>query len=122
MGSIIDAKCKCGSKKDNMFLGGGFSNFMTKASFPYYCEDCKSLFIGDRLAKKVKCKKCKSENIYPYDDKRACKRKGREVFKWNITDCKKDKDEVVLILTDGKYICPKCGEYKLSFIDMGCFD
>ena len=122
MGSIVSAECKCGFKKEVMLLGGGFSDFQNKASFPYYCPVCKNLFLGNCLAKKVKCKKCISENVYPYDDKRACKKKGQEVFEWDITDDEKDEEEVTLILTDGKYICPKCNEYQLSFYSMGSYD
>ena len=119
MGSLIGAFCKCGYESKEMHLGGGFNNFMSNCSFPYYCEDCKTLFIANKLAKKANCPKCKNNNVFPYDDKRACKTKGNEIFEWNITDDDSDK---TIILTDGKYICPKCNKYELSFLHLAYYD
>jgi len=49
----------------------------------------------------------------PYDKK--CLQEGTSVFEWNIGDRE-------LILTNGNHICPKCGDYTLTFEDAGRWD
>jgi len=47
MGGIVSASCKCGYRNDFMFLGGGMLNYDKKCYFPYYCPDCKSMFVAN---------------------------------------------------------------------------
>ncbi len=44
MGAILSAKCKCDYEKDDIYVGGGMSNFMTYDPLPHYCQDCKTMF------------------------------------------------------------------------------
>ena len=103
MGSMVSASCKCGYEKDGMFLGGGFANHATDCSFPYYCKECKILFLGNRLDENVFCPDCKKDAVISYDDKRAYKTIGLEVFEWNIS-INDDEKMKMAVLTDGKYI------------------
>ena len=56
--------------------------------------------------------------VIAYDDEKACISKGNIVFSWDI----RDATERTLKLTDGKYICPACGKFNLTFFDIGCWD
>ncbi len=112
MGSIISAKCNCGFEKE-MFLGGGMQNFTTYCNFPVYCEECRILFESNLFDKEIFCPKCKGTKTIPYDKK--CLQRGTPIFEWNIGD-------KTLTLTDGNYLCPKCGSFTMGFVDIGCFD
>ena len=118
MGSMVRGHCSCGYGTEAMMLGGGMRDFTTECTFPYYCEECKILFIANVFQENTCCPECGSEKVVAYDDKKACKSEGEEVFSWNV----KDKIGRVLKLTDGKYICPACGKFNLTFTDMGCWD
>ena len=117
MGSIVKAHCGCGYEKE-MFLGGGMLNFTTHCNFPLYCAQCKILFEGNLFKKKITCPKCGTNDVVPYDSDKLCSRKGERVFDWNATA------EIgrVLELTEGDYICPKCGRFAMSFADVGRWD
>jgi len=117
MGSIISAHCDCGFTYD-MLLGGGMNNFTTLCNFPYYCEECKILFVANLFEKGICCPKCDKGKVIAYDDEKTCTSGGNIVFSWDIGDA----TERTLKLTDGKYICPACGKFDLSFISNGCWD
>jgi hypothetical protein len=116
MGSIVKAKCACGFEKE-FTLGGGYSG--TDCNFPIYCVHCNILFEGNVLDKNLICPSCKTKDVLLYDNEQLCKKKGtEEVFDWNM------EEEIgkILILTDGKYWCPECKSFCLSFSDEGCWD
>ncbi len=117
MGSIIEASCLCGYKRE-MFLGGGMLDFTTSCNFPIFCGKCSSLFEANLLDNNQKCPKCHSPNIIPYDDNSLSKNKGKVVFTWDM----QEKLGRELILTDSKYLCPNCGQFLLSFLDIGVWD
>lgn len=118
MGSIISAFCDCGYEKPEMFLGGGMSNFTTYCNFPHYCEDCHTLFEFNLFEKNILCPECGSKKVFGYDHKKACKEEGNVVFSWNVGN-EIDRE---LKLTDGKYICPRCKKFNLSFCKIGNWD
>jgi hypothetical protein len=117
MGSIVRASCNCGYEIV-MPLGGGMMNFTTYCNFPYYCKNCRILFEANLLGKRISCRKCHGKDILPYDDNSLCRQKGNTVFSWHIGEA----IEKELILTDGKYLCPKCGDFGMSFSDVGNWD
>jgi hypothetical protein len=57
------------------------------------------------------CGSCGSPDIVAYDCEELVKDKGKPVVTWNV------EREIgrVLELTDGKYFCPKCKLYEMSF-------
>jgi hypothetical protein len=112
MGSIISAICGCGYE-NTMPLGGGMENFTTYCNFPFYCEECRILFEENAFEEQVSCPKCKGTKTDPYDKK--CLQEGTSVFEWDVGDRE-------LILTNGNHICPKCGDYSLTFEEAGCWD
>ncbi len=117
MGSVIKARCDCGFERE-MLLGGGMRNSTTHCNFPLYCKECRAFLEGNLLKKGLVCPKCKSADVVPYDDANLCSRKGDLVFNWNL----EDQVGRHLVLTDGDYVCPKCGKFTLSFMDVGRWD
>ena len=118
MGTIIRAECRCGFQKE-MCLGGGMLNFTKHCAFPMYCGQCKILFEANLFRKRIPCPSCRgTRDVVPYDDERVCRSKGEEVFQW-ATEDKIGRD---LALTGGKYLCPQCGQFTLSFLMAGCWD
>ncbi len=87
-------------------------DFMTTCFFPCLCENCHCVVQVNLLSKAVKCPRCRKPNPIPYDDARLSESKGRNlVAEWNM----EDQLGRVLVLTDGKYRCPKCGNMSLEF-------
>ena len=117
MGSIVSAACDCGYETE-ICVGGGMRNFTTHCSFPLYCPTCRSLFEGNPFEKKIACPRCGAERALPYDSDQLCHRRGQEVFEWN------GGDEIGrrLELTEGDYLCPKCGRFAMTFVHVGCWD
>lgn len=119
MGSQVIAKCDCGVEAV-IDIGSGMMDFTTRCSFPCLCESCHNVVEVNLLAKTIRCPKCRKSNPIPYDDPRLYELKGSEqVAVWNM----QDKLGREVILTDGKYKCPKCGKMSLEFTDSGlCWD
>lgn len=120
MGSAVTARCQCGVETD-ILIGGGMDNFMTTCYFPCLCESCQNVVQVNLLAKPIKCPECGAHDPIPYDDLQLLGTPGnREVAGWNV----KEKLGRELVLTDGKYKCPKCGQMSLEFSnDLGlCWD
>jgi hypothetical protein len=117
MGSIITARCDCGYGEE-MYLGGGMLDFTTRCTFPLFCANCKILFKGNLFEKRIVCPECKSEGAIPYDNDQLCHRRGQKVFDWRLErEIGRDPE-----LTDGEYMCPKCGQFTMTFEDVGCWD
>jgi hypothetical protein len=119
MGSQVNASCECGFQSSSL-IGGGMHNFMTTCYFPCLCERCCDIVQLNLLSKKLRCRKCRSTKIIPFDDVRLCETKGKEkVVEWNMMEMLGRK----LVLTNGNYKCPKCGEMLLKFSHGGlCWD
>ena len=114
MGSIISAHCDCGYVVE-MPLGGGMRNFNECSNFPFFCEECRIPFIENLFAERYSCPECKGTKVFAYGDKKSCLKKGKVIFSESANNRK-------FVLTDGKYICPDCGNSTLTFKDAGCWD
>ncbi len=117
MGSVVKAKCDCGYRRE-MALGGGMMNFTTLCNFPCYCDTCSDLFEANLFLQKISCPECGGTDTRPYDDDGLCSKRGSPVFSWTA----QEKLGRELILTNGEYLCPKCGRFSLRFEDVGCWD
>ena len=119
MGSQVLAKCGCGLEAE-ILIGGGMFNFKTTCLFPCLCESCHSVVEANLLENPVQCPNCNAVNLIPYDNPRLSLTRGEnEVASWYMFN----ELGRELILTDGKYKCPACGQMTLSFSDSGlCFD
>lgn len=115
MGSAVTAVCKCGYE-ETFTIGGGMETFKKLCAFPALCKKCKRIVSANLLSKHPKCPKCKSTRIVPYDQDELRKRKGRHtVAEW----CMEEELGRKLALTDGRYYCPACGKFELTFDDAG---
>lgn len=113
MGLQISAVCSCGVMAD-VQVGGGMSDFTTTCHFPCLCNNCHNIVQTNLLAKDIQCTDCRSHDVIPYDDPRLVGTAGgRNVAEWNMQDSLGRE----LVLTDGTYKCPKCGEMSLTFND-----
>ena len=93
-------------------IGGGMQNFTTFCAFPALCNACGRLVEVNLLDKAPACPSCKSTDVIPYDDKALIRKAGKYVVaSWNMPD-----DSRHLSLTDGKYLCPSCRKYHLTFL------
>jgi hypothetical protein len=119
MGSEVVAKCDCGVG-GVILIGGGMMDFTTTCFFPCLCENCHSVVQVNLLSKAMRCPRCRAPNPIPYDDPRLAESPGKHhVAEWNM----EDRLGRELVLTDGKYRCPKCGKMSLEFSDDGlCWD
>lgn len=95
-------------------------NFTTTCFFPCLCENCHSVVQVNLLSKAMRCPTCRAANPIPYDDPRLAESPGKHyVADWNM----EGRLGRELVLTDGKYRCPKCGKMSLEFSDSGlCWD
>jgi hypothetical protein len=115
MGGIVYAHCDCGYCTDWMYLGGGMKNHGTHCNFPHYCEECKILFEANLFERPILCPECGRRKVVSYNNKTLCEHKGRAIFEWHING-------KTLELTNGKYICPDCGNFNLTFSGVGHCD
>jgi hypothetical protein len=116
VGGIVKAFCACGYEK-KMHLGGGLNNFKTYCNFPFYCRNCTSLVEINVLEQKKLCPQCSHPEILAYDDKSLCIHTGIEIFSWNFEAVGRE-----LVLTDGRYLCPHCHKFAMSFRNVGDWD
>jgi len=116
MGGIVKAFCPCGYEK-NMRLGGSISNFKSYCNFPFYCRDCSALVEINILEQNTKCPQCSHVNILAYDEKCLCIHSGIEIFSWKFKVVGRE-----LILTDGRYLCPCCSKFAMSFKNIGAWE
>ena len=123
MGSIIQAKCRCGFESKEIMAGGGMLNFMNTLKAPALCPNCYTFTIRNYFNKYNYCSKCKSKVIF-YNDKKLWKDKNASqdeldsIFWWN-TDMFTDE---AFVLPNTIYLCPKCREYKMKFYRCGFWD
>jgi len=115
MGSEVLATCQCGLET-SIQIGVGMAG-PKPCFFPCLCERCRAVVEVDLLSKKLRCPKCKSTKVIPYDDPTLSEPAGRgaEVAEWNA------QEELgrVLTLTDKNYRCPQCGQMTLRFASTG---
>jgi len=104
--------------------------FYDYTPFPYYCGTCESLininvgalakecldgeFCPECIDFELCCPACKSFDILPYSDESICADEGKCVFSY----IGYGKDFCV---TTGKYLCPKCQKFTMSFRNAGRF-
>jgi len=119
MGSSVIAECKCGYNL-SILIGGGMMNFTTTCYFPCLCKKCEEVVQVNLLSRRPKCPSCRTTRLIPYDDSRVIGKMGiNDIAEWNMQEGL-GKD---LVITDGKYYCPKCKKNNLRFLDSGlCWD
>jgi ribosomal protein L37AE/L43A len=115
LGDIIEAKCECGFSAE-IFVGGGKFNFKTYCGFPFYCNNCKTLYCGNYLKEEWLCKNCNSSDVLPYNNDSLREHTSNKViFGWNVNEKRFE-------LTDDNYLCPSCHKFSLKFSSVGNWD
>ena len=120
MGSILNAECGCGYKREGLFAGAGMLDFEKVCSAPAFCENCHEVVLADYLAKVPKCPKCKGKPSFYDDVSLRSESPGREedpLFEWHM-----DWIGKVFRLPGAAYLCPCCLEKKMRFVNAGFFD
>lgn len=110
MGSSVSASCSCGYSADAM-IGGGMLSFHNTCLFPAICNECDEIVEVNLMAESLACGTCDSENVQPYtkDDLKG-EPGSTSVVEWNY-----ERDGFPTLLTDGTYLCPRCGDFGLRF-------
>lgn len=115
MGSEVIAKCECGVEEP-ILIGCGCTKPQSTCYFPCLCKNCHQVVIGNLLSKRPKCPDCKSTRLIPYHDPCLIGVPGtKQVVGWKTFFEPIQEFE----LTDGKYLCPKCGNMTLEFSESG---
>ena len=119
MGSAVIAVCKCGYE-ENFMIGSGSMDFNEVCYFPCLCKKCNGAVGVNLLDSSPTCPICKDNAVIPYDKEELILERGQdEVASWNV----EEQVGRSVKLTDGKYYCPYCKEYNLTFRDSGiCWD
>ena len=119
MGSAVRATCKCGYDETFM-IGGGMRDFTTVCWFPALCRACSRIVPVNLLSNRPKCPECGSVRIAPYDQDELAEETGNQVVvEWSM----KEQIGRDLRLTNGRYYCPSCDSFDLTFADAGiCWD
>lgn len=115
LGDIVLAKCVCGFSQQ-LFVGGGRSNYETYCSFPFYCKNCQIMFCDNYLNEIHFCNKCNSQEVLSYNnDSLRLHENEIIIFSWKVND-------KTFILTKDNYFCPQCQKFTLKFTSVGSFD
>ena len=110
MGQAFSAKCKCGYKTE-VATGGGRAT-PNSCLFPVFCKDCQKQEASNVSAPVPTCTLCGSTNVVPYDAEELKQKDGETILECCENGAQPGK---FINLTDGKYYCPSCKEYTLSF-------
>lgn len=121
MGDIFIAKCPCGFKSRDFYVGRGIMS-----EHPYYlpvtCPQCHFIWAEDSRSGKRTCRKCKATLYYLHEagnfvpDDVLTRLKVR--FPWNL-DCTEEEIESTPKVS---YRCPQCGKMEMQLLEAGCWD
>ena len=111
MGSTVMAKCKCGFEGVYL-IGGGMMPETDTAFFPAFCPTCKEIVVVDFNSDAAACPECENRQVMPYDDDQLVVERGPTIVaQWLATG----DAERSLTLTNGRYYCPSCRTFGLTF-------
>jgi hypothetical protein len=95
------------------------ANFETICLFPVYCRACRTLRTANLLESPVTCPGCGGEDVTSYDAPELFGEPGGDwVFSWH----RRERFGRALCLSDGRYLCPACGQMRLRFERSGSWD
>jgi hypothetical protein len=116
-GTIVSAKCDaCGYENGRIFLFGGKANLKTVCRFPAYCPEKKSLILINLMSEKAE-EEC--PGYISYTDPKLIQNPGsKTIASWNLPEPK----NISVRLTDGDYLCPRCGQFRFHFKPIGYWD
>ncbi len=111
VGLSVKARCECGYEKE-FLIGGGMFSSNELCLFPCLCRSCDRIVTGNLFAAQLTCPECEKETVVPYDDQSLVELRSHHIVVFWRT---KHKLGRILELTNGKYYCPTCCSYRLTF-------
>lgn len=109
------ARCGCGYVSGLIEQGGGFATFMTHDMEPARSRPCGELVVLNFRAERPRCPRCGGHPTF-YNDPSLRKdsggqQTGRSVCHWGE-----------FVLPGAEYLCPSCGEMRMTFEEWGNWD
>ncbi len=98
-------------------------NFQEVCSAPAFCEQCQDMVVANYLPSSPKCPGCGRPVVF-YDDpslQAEMPSSGEEDNRWDAFSWHASDDKYFR-LPNTKYSCPQCGEKRMTFADVGCWD
>ena len=118
-GSVVQARCDCGYHSGQLLIFGGKSNFQSVCWFPAYCPGVKEVLLINMYQTPLASPGCTEAQPLPYDHPSLVGKPGRHpIAGWST----KDRIGRNLVLTNGTYLCPVCGQKTLRFFPTGMWD
>jgi hypothetical protein len=115
MGLSVCAACPCGYEPPLLMIGGGMMNFQEFCAFPAYCAEGGHLVTVNMFDDPPRCPRHARAVPRPFDDAELRGDTGGDpVATWTMPGSERH-----LVLTDGRYLCPKCHGFSLRFSDGG---
>lgn len=106
MGMILNVHCARCTYRTSTTLGGGREDFETFSEWPIHCRDCEEITTTNTTVDPQICLKCSGTDVTLYADGNLVEHATFDTQRWGK-----------LTLTNGKYYCPKCGQFAVRFGD-----
>jgi len=114
MGTMLQARCKCGYSSKEIFQGSGMIETQ-KDMEPAYCKQCSHLIVLNYLDPTPLCPHCHSEvkfyNDHSLQKTLATNNADDNSIQWSDFS-----------LPDLEYLCPRCGKMTMKFYVVGNWD
>lgn len=123
MGELFTAKCSCGYKSKSLYLGGGIFSRSHTIYAPAYCYKCEKVVYENYLKNPAVCYKCQSKVDF-YDNESLHlppDNSDSTVYRYNGR-FNQPNEEILFVLPDTEYFCPKCRQFNMTFEYSGDWD
>ncbi len=122
MGNILRGLCQCGFDTTEIFVGGGFTNFMHTCNAPAICLHCDELLVRNYVERNTaRCPRCRNTVTF-YDDP-SVEGPWTETGGYDYLVSLRIADTGKFFkLADTEHLCPKCKNMTLIFEDKGRWD
>ena len=102
MGRSSNLECSACGYTASFIVGALMSDHGYVSRWPVSCADCSEISSANVLAAPLTCSKCGSRKVVELQDNRHAGDGGKTVLSLHGR-----------ILKDGRYKCPRCGNFKL---------
>jgi len=116
MGTMLNAVCSCGYKKESVSFGAGQASFKDLCLAPACCPQCHSVVSVDFYSWDRACRECGSPvTLYP-------EVRGDKDYEYGAGETWRVGPRQILYLPHDGNRCPKCDADELTFAPFGFFD
>ena len=117
MGTLVEAECSCGFTQSEIELGSGMRSSFSY--LPFLCDQCQDLVTLDRDSMEPVCPRC-SKSVISYGDLSLAN-------SMNVPLNPNDRRDAYILdrtlgLGAGRFKCPKCACFDMSFRMVGLWD